>query len=59
VRIAEAANPATEQQKMKVCNEKWEEERASTGANRREGLQEFLSACLKSGARLEEGVERT
>jgi hypothetical protein len=56
VRIAEAANPATEQQKMKVCNE---EERASTGANRREGLQEFLGACLKSGARLEEGVGPT
>jgi uncharacterized membrane protein len=48
MKIAEAAaNPTTQQQKMKDCNEKWKEERANTGAKGGTAYRKFLSACLK------------
>jgi psiF repeat len=51
MKITEAApNPPAQQQqqqKMKECNEKWKEERASTGAKGGTAYRKFLSACLK------------
>ncbi len=48
--VAEAAAPkqlTPQQQKMKDCAAKWQEEKAKTGAKGRAAYRKFMSDCLK------------
>jgi uncharacterized membrane protein YciS (DUF1049 family) len=50
LRVAEAAAPkqlTPQQQKMKDCAAKWQEEKAKTGAKGRAAYRKFMSDCLK------------
>ena len=50
LRVAEAAAPkqlTPQQQKMKDCAAKWQEEKAKTGAKGRPAYRKFMSDCLK------------
>ena len=50
MRVAEAAAPkplTPQQQKMKDCGAKWQEEKAKTGVKGGTAYRKFISECLK------------
>jgi hypothetical protein len=57
IRVAQAAAPKAapkqltpQQQKMKDCAAKWQDEKAKTGVKGRAAYRKFLSTCLKAPA---------